>query len=156
MVVRSHEGREPVAPARVERAGARGRGEQATHPGGVGAPPGGQYGLPARSLADGGRHKRRPRKARPDAEGERRTARRRAPRLRKRACTSRTIAPLGAPSPLFGLEERTPQQNSGAAAPRERWRLGEAMTTIEDPIVLSTVMLKPAMTATFMRKGKTS
>ena len=49
MVVRSHEGREPVAPARVERAGARGRGEQATHPGGVGAPPGGQYGLPARS-----------------------------------------------------------------------------------------------------------
>ena len=49
MLVRSHEGREPVAPARVERAGARGRGEQATHPGGVGAPPGGQYGLPARS-----------------------------------------------------------------------------------------------------------
>ena len=49
MVVRSHEGREPVAPARVERIGARGRGEQATHSGGVGAPPGGQYGLPARS-----------------------------------------------------------------------------------------------------------
>ena len=42
MVVRSHEGREPVAPARVERTGARARGEQATHPGGVGAPPGGQ------------------------------------------------------------------------------------------------------------------
>ncbi|MFZ0100857.1 MAG: hypothetical protein WAL49_01060 [Pseudolabrys sp.] len=49
MIVRSHEGREPVAPARVERAGARGRGEQATHPGGDGTPRGGQYGLPARS-----------------------------------------------------------------------------------------------------------
>ena len=53
MVVRSHEGREPVAPARVERTGARARGKQATHPGGVGAPPGGQYGLPARSVAIG-------------------------------------------------------------------------------------------------------
>jgi hypothetical protein len=49
MIVRSHEGREPVAPARVEGTGARGRGEQAAHPGGVGAPPGGQYGPPARS-----------------------------------------------------------------------------------------------------------
>ena len=49
MIVRSHEGREPVAPARVEGTGARGRGQQAAHPGGVGAPPGGQYGLPARS-----------------------------------------------------------------------------------------------------------
>src|SRR6478736_3588460 len=53
MVVRSHEGREPVAPARVERTGARARGKQATHPGGVGAPPGGQQGLPARSVATG-------------------------------------------------------------------------------------------------------
>ena len=96
MVVRSHEGREPAAPARVERTGARGRGEQAMHPGGVGAPPGGQYGLPARSwLTEAGRS----RKARPDAEGERRTARRRAPRLRKKACRSRTLAPSGAPSP---------------------------------------------------------
>jgi hypothetical protein len=49
MVVRSHEGREPVAPARVERTGARGRGQQAAHSGGVGAPPGGQYEPPARS-----------------------------------------------------------------------------------------------------------
>jgi hypothetical protein len=53
MVVRSHEGREPVAPARVERTGARARGKQATHPGGVGAPPGGQYEPPARSMATG-------------------------------------------------------------------------------------------------------
>ena len=67
MVVCSHEGREPVAPARVERAGARGRGEQATHPGGVGAPPGGQYGPPARSwlteavpCVTGGHEKRGP------------------------------------------------------------------------------------------------
>ena len=49
MVVRSHEGREPVAPARVERTGTRGRGQQAAHSGGVGAPPGGQYEPPARS-----------------------------------------------------------------------------------------------------------
>jgi hypothetical protein len=49
MIVRSHEGREPVAPARVEGTGACGRGQQAAHPGGVGAPPGGQYGPPARS-----------------------------------------------------------------------------------------------------------
>ena len=86
MVVRSHEGREPVAPARVEGTGARGRGEQATHPGGVGAPPGGQYGLPARSwLTEGPSHHRTgQRKARPDAEGKRRTARRSAPRLRKK------------------------------------------------------------------------
>src|SRR5262249_58451679 len=66
MVVRSHEGREPVAPARVERTGACGRGEQATHSGGVGAPPGGQYGLPARSWlteavhVSGGHEKRGP------------------------------------------------------------------------------------------------
>jgi hypothetical protein len=53
MVVRSHEGREPVAPARVERTGARARGQHATHPGGVGAPPGSQYELPARSVATG-------------------------------------------------------------------------------------------------------
>src|SRR5262249_27095868 len=46
MVVCSHEGREPVAPARVERTGARARGQHATHPGGVGAPPGSQYELP--------------------------------------------------------------------------------------------------------------
>ena len=49
MLVRSHEGREPVAPARVEGTGACGRGQQAAHSGGVGAPPGGQYEPPARS-----------------------------------------------------------------------------------------------------------
>ena len=53
MVVRSHEGREPVAPARVERTGARGRGQQAAHSGGVGAPPGGTT-ASRQELADGG------------------------------------------------------------------------------------------------------
>ena len=100
MVVCSHEGREPVAPARVERAGARGRGEQATHPGGVGAPPGGQYGLPARSwLTEAVHHPDGHEKRGPTPKGERRTALRRAPRLRKKACRSRTVAPSGAPSP---------------------------------------------------------
>jgi len=49
--------------------GARGRASQGMHPGGAGAPPGGQYEPPARSLADGGRpvFHGRPRKARPGA-----------------------------------------------------------------------------------------
>ena len=78
--------------------GARGRASQSTHPGGAGAPPGGQYGLPARSLADGGRLcLGRPRKARPGAvrktpankPGLRklvRVARRAAPRISAREC----------------------------------------------------------------------
>jgi len=57
----------------------------------------------------------------PTPKGERRTARRRAPRLRKKACRSRTVAPSGAPSPR-SLGEAI-RQNSGAAAPREQWRL---------------------------------
>jgi len=51
-----------------------GRASQSTHPGGSGTPPGGQYGLPARSMADGGSRTvcEIPRKARPMPEGERR------------------------------------------------------------------------------------
>jgi hypothetical protein len=100
MLVRSHEGREPVAPARVERAGARGRGEQATHPGGVGAPPGGQYGLPARSwLTEAvhhpdGHEKRGPT---PKENAGRRAGGRHA--FARRRADSRTLAPSGAPSP---------------------------------------------------------
>jgi hypothetical protein len=128
MIVSSHEGREPVAPARVERIGACGRGEQATHSGGVGAPPDGQYGLPARSwLTEAVHGSERSRKARPDAEGERRTARRRAPRLRKRACTSRTVAPPGAPSPPFFRREanianlgRAPRRENDSAWPKQQ------------------------------------
>ena len=118
MVVRSHEGRDQVAPARVERAGARGRGEQATHPGGVGAPPGGQYGLPARSwlteaVHPDGHEKRGPT---PKENAGRRAGGRQ--RLRKKACRSRTVAPSGAPPPR-PLGEAI-RQNSGATAPRER------------------------------------
>ena len=100
MIVRSHEGREPVAPARVERAGARGRGEQAAHPGGVGAPPGGQYGLPARSwLTEAvhhpdGHEKRGPT---PKENAGRRAGGRHA--FARRRADSRTLAPSGAPSP---------------------------------------------------------
>ena len=39
MAVRSHQGREPVAPARVERTGACGRGQQAAHPAALGLRP---------------------------------------------------------------------------------------------------------------------
>ena len=130
MAVRSHEGREPVAPARVEGTGARGRGEQAAHSGGVGAPPGGQYGPPARSWLTvrplrrarglsgdavrndgkpgklrGGLAKTAPGKRGPTpkenagrrAEGRHAFARRRA--------QGRTVASLGAPSPLFSGRE---------------------------------------------------
>ena len=121
MVVRSHEGREPVAPARVERTGACGRGEQATHSGGVGAPPGGQYGLPARSwlteaaIADG-HEKRGPtpkENAGRRAGGRHAFARRRADQGLSRHLARRPLA--------FGA--RHIRQNSGAAAPREQWRL---------------------------------
>jgi hypothetical protein len=132
MVVRSHEGREPVAPARVERTGARARGQHATHPGGVGAPPGSQYELPARSVATGagafarlspetakrGANTTGTCKARPDAEGERRTARRKAPRLRKKACTYGSVAPPGAPSPLYPTK-RENETNLGRTTRRE-------------------------------------
>jgi hypothetical protein len=95
IAVRSHEGREPVAPARVERTGARGRGEQATHPGRRRDSAWRPIRAARQELADGGRPSSGgSRKARPDAEGERRTARRRAPRLRKKACRSRTVAHL--------------------------------------------------------------
>ena len=128
MVVRSHEGREPVAPARVERTGARARGEQATHPGGVGAPPGGQYGPPARSMGHRGRNVRRTfvrngeaggeydrlRKARPDAEGERRNGApgRRHVFARRRAHTdqSRRLARR----PLSSRRREKTKQTSGA------------------------------------------
>ena len=62
------EGREPVAPARGVRAGARGRGQQATHPGGAGAPPGGTT-APCEELADGGRLGRPSRSAVSPVEG---------------------------------------------------------------------------------------
>ena len=132
MVVRSHEGREPVAPARVERTGARGRGQQAAHSGGVGAPAGGQYGLPARSVAigcgtfAGPSSETAKRKANTTASAKRgptpkenaATARREAPRLRKKACTYGSVAPPGAPSPSLPDEERN-ETNLGRRTRRE-------------------------------------
>ena len=132
MVVRSHEGREPVAPARVERTGARARGEQATHPGGVGAPPGGQYGAACQEHGHRGRNVRRlssemaKREANTTASAKRgptpkenaATARRKAPRLRKKACTYGSVAPPGAPSPLFATK-RENETNLGRRTRRE-------------------------------------
>lgn len=103
MVVRSHEGREPVAPARVERIGACGRGEQATHSGGVGAPTRRPIRAACQERGYRVRNVRRTfvgngeaqgeydrlRKARPDAEGERRNG-----------------APGGATSPQEGVHIR--------------------------------------------------
>ena len=141
-------GREPVAPARGVRAGARGRGQQATHSGGAGAPPGGTT-TPCEELADGGpftacprlrmraatqkgpglraggRLRRSTEKRGPAPQGKRRTARREAPRVRKTdACKKRTVAPLGAPSPSLFREgpnapRRRGENNSGAITRRE-------------------------------------
>jgi len=148
MVVRSHEGREPVAPARVARTGARGRGQQAAHSGGVGAPPGGQYGLPARSwltvrplrapaafperlpemaanpakrrgnLAQTAPAKRGPA---PKENAERRAGGRHA--FARRRAKRRIVASLGAPSPLF--RKRGCFQNLVRIRARERWSLSE-------------------------------
>jgi hypothetical protein len=64
-----------------------------THPGGAGAPPGGQYGPPARSLADGGCPcLGRPRKARPGA-GRKTPANK--PGRRKLVWVARRAAPRG-------------------------------------------------------------
>ena len=134
MVVRSHEGREPVAPARVERTGARARGKQATHPGGVGAPPGGQYGLPARSVAigcgtfaglssetaKGKANTTASAKRGPTPKENAATARREAPRLRKKACTYGSVAPPGAPSPLFPTKRETKQTSGAGRAARTK------------------------------------
>src|SRR5262249_40113182 len=124
MVVRSHEGREPVAPARVERTGACGRGEQATHPGGVGAPPGGQYGLPARSWLTEAVHVfGRSRKARPDAQGERR----RAPRLLKEGvhisdcrATWRAVPSLLQKGRQLRKTRAQPRRENDGACPKQR------------------------------------
>src|SRR5450830_1318826 len=97
-------GREPVAPARVDRVGACGRGRsRPAHSGGFGAPPGGHYEPPARSLADDREIPRR--KRGPGAEGKRRTARREAPRILAKGCVQqRTVAPLGVLSPSLFRE----------------------------------------------------
>ena len=125
MIVCSHEGREPVAPARVERIGACGRGEQATHSGGVGTPPGGQYGLPARSWlteavhCSDGHEKRGPT---PKENAGRRAGGRHAfARGRAHQGLSRHLARR----PLPSSEGRPLSQNSGAPAPRERCSLAE-------------------------------
>ena len=78
-----------------------------THPGGAGAPPGGQYGPPARSLADGGRPcLGRPRKARPGAV---RKTPANKPGLRKLVWVARRAAPRG-------LErDRGHSENNGCA-----------------------------------------
>ena len=73
-----------------------------THSGGAGAPPGGHYGLPARSLADGWPARcAGQRKARPAPEGRRCDGAPRGARaLEREYGTERTmVAPLGAPSP---------------------------------------------------------
>ena len=104
-----------------------------THPGGAGAPPGGQYGLPARSLADGGRPcLGRPRKARPGAvrktpankPGLRKlvwVARRAAPRglARDRGHTITMVAPLGAPSPSLWRGEKRREGRRAYPGPRQ-------------------------------------
>src|SRR4029077_10278389 len=104
-----------------------------THPGGAGAPPGGQYGLPARSLADGGRPcSGWPRKARPGAV--RKTpankprlrklvwvARRAAPRRleRDRGHTKTMDAPLGAPSPSLWRGDKRREGRRAYPGPRQ-------------------------------------
>ena len=70
------------------------------------------------------RRRRRPPQSAPDAEGERRTARQRAPRLRKEACTYGLTRRL-ARRPLPFRKGGETKQNSGASAPRERGRLDE-------------------------------
>jgi hypothetical protein len=108
-----------------------------THPGGAGAPPGGQYGLPARSLADGGRPcSGWPRKARPGAV--RKTpankprlrklvwvARRAAPRglERDRGHTKTMVAPLGAPSPSPWRGDKRREGRRAYPGPRQTIRL---------------------------------
>ena len=118
MVVRSHEGREPVAPARVERIGACGRGEQATHSGGVGAPPGGQYGLPARSwLTAAVPHLGRPPQSAPDRRRKTPDGAPEGATPSKEGVHIRTDAPAGAPSPLFfGREANIPKLGRICAA----------------------------------------
>ena len=150
MVVRSHEGREPVAPARVERTGARARGEQATRPGrrwGSARRPlraarqeHGQRGPEARPRLPrgcrsgkgeaGGGNRTTFAKRGPTPKENAATARRKAPRLRKETCTNGYVAPPGAPSPLFVREERTATK-LGRIAPRERWRLNAMTNEIE-------------------------
>jgi len=75
-----------------------------THPGGAGAPPGGQYGSPARAwLTDGRAYVRGQRKARPAPEGKRCDGAPGGARaLEREYGTDRTmVAPPGAPSPLI-------------------------------------------------------
>jgi hypothetical protein len=93
-----------------DAAPAGGRRTLLPHPGGAGAPPGGQYGLPARSLADGGCHARWP----PQSAARRckEDVRDGAPggaRILERECgiTRTMVAPPGAPSPSYlrGTEE---------------------------------------------------
>ena len=114
--------------------GARGRGSQPRTRAASGLRPAGHYGLPARSLADGGRLTT-PEKRGPAPEGERRDGAPRGARVlaRERGTQRTMVAPLGAPSPLAlfvrGDEERprsgggettaypAPQRNRAA----ERW-----------------------------------
>jgi len=73
----------------------------------------------------GGLAKTGARKARPDAEGERRTVRRRAPRLRMEACKTKDRRVTRRAVPLFSRKGGHFFKNSGAFAPREQRSLPE-------------------------------
>ena len=138
-----------------------GAAQQAAHSGGVGAPPGGQYEPPARSWLtvrgvcrlpgrpDGsmathkgsanGRNGRQDaalkRKARPDAEGERRTVCRRTPRLRKKACKTkdRRVTRRAVPSLLRKGDHFQKLGRIRAARKAEHWLREMRLMNLTDP-----------------------
>ena len=118
--------------------GARGRASQARTRAASGLRPAGHYGLPARSLADGGRETT-PEKRGPAPEGERRDGAPGGARVleRERGTQRTMVAPLGAPSPSLMARVGEKTGLPGASAKNtgdDAWLFDIGCLTIESTI----------------------
>jgi len=116
----------------VERIGACGRGEQATHSGGVGAPSGGQYGLPARSWLTEAVHVRtatksaaRRRRRTPDGAPEGATPSQEGVHIKDCRATWRAVPSLLSKGGHYRKTRAHPRRENDAAWPKTAARFPE-------------------------------